>query len=272
MQRHELRRGRAAELVGEQLADLLVGSERLRHVTARGQHLHPQPIPAFAERGPLDQLRGGAFGGSQLGAAEPETDLGDQLQRRQLDVLQLTAVPIEPRRLDPRQETAARDRQRSMRRSPSLLPNTVGNRSLRTRDRLAGEPHVDLCFGRKHEPELAASLDHAGSKRAPETREERVEPRRGVGGRMLRPETIDQLVPPHRAVGVERQVAKEQPTLRRRQRALHAVPVDLDDERTTELNPHGRRRLQRFVNQTASVAAEARPDAKAGTAGRGDPV
>lgn len=144
VQGDEVSRGARAQLLTEQPADLVVCLERFRDVPTRGQRLHPQPVTTLAERSPLDKRRGCPLGGRQLGSPEAETGLRHQLERLELELLELATLLFDPWRLESRQKAALRDREGSVRGAPSRLPILIRGGRSRPREGIDGELDVDL--------------------------------------------------------------------------------------------------------------------------------
>ena len=249
VQRGDVRRGRRAELVAQQHAQLVVDAQRLGDVAARRQQLHQHRVARLAVRLALDQAARGAVGGGQLARPEPQRRARQRLERVGVQPVERGPLLVDPAPGELRQQRPLEQRQRRLgplRRAPRVAgrERRLGLGGGRERD-VDVEPHV-----RQRQPQVRAALDRLGPERAPQPREQRGQPGVRRAGRALVPHDVDQLVPPHRPLAVEREVREQQPPLAARQVVLDPAPVDLDGQGATQLDASGH-----WLNRTVTALA-----------------
>ena len=226
------RAGRAAELLAQQHADVLVDAQRLVDVAAGAQDLHQRGAGRLAVRLRLDGGAGGLLGLGPGGAAEPGAGDGERLQRLHAQVGELAAAGVDPRRLEPGQQAALGDLDRLAGRPPThaaASPLSSAARAARTRSGATSQS-IQASLG-QDQLQLGAPFQHARAERLAQAAERRGE-QRLVGGRraLAGPQRLGELVAADRAVAVQREVGEQQPALASAQRVFEPPSLELHDE------------------------------------------
>ena len=232
VERHHGRPGRRAELVAQQLAQLVERAQRLGGVARRLVDLHQQPVRGLAERRQPDRGARGVLGGVELAAAEPQPRLAERLQRAQAQALDLAAAVAHPRPVALGEERLGAERERGAGLRGGVLPAAVVERLGRDLDGVGERLGVDPQRLGQREPQLGAAGQRVGAERAAELRKQRGE--RGVRrrGRVLRPQHVLELVARAGAGPVVDEVGEQQLALAPGQRRA-GQPIAVADRDTT---------------------------------------
>ena len=222
------RRGRRAELVAEEGAELVVRLQGLGAVAARIEDLHQEPVAGLSKPRPRHERPGCTLGGIELAAADHETRFGNELERAQVDPVEPAADFDDPRRVLAGQEAAGRDVLSDAGRAPDLGPGLSAGGGLGTVKRFRSRLEVDPRTGRQDDSNVRASLER---DKPTELREQCRE--RGVhaGGRVFGPDRGLELAPGDGPESIRDEVDEEQPPLTPRELVLDPFAVHRRDQR-----------------------------------------
>jgi hypothetical protein len=162
-------RGRRTQLVAEDHPELLVGPQRLGAVALCRQRLHQTGVARLAVGEDANQLARRALGPG--GIAEPEPEVGRQLQRPDAELLDSPPLLLQPIRLEPRQELPVQNRRGAVE-GGAGAGRVLGHQALRSAEGLARALQVELAAGGQHEPQAVASLDRRRLQGAAEAGEQ----------------------------------------------------------------------------------------------------
>ena len=198
VQRDERGAGRAAELLAQQHADVLVDAQRLVDVAAGAQDLHQRGARGLAERLRLRRRRGRP--------ARPRARRRRRAWRRRRRASPAPRRAGRPARRGGRRSTAPRGRaagraRRSRRASLGGVPSLAAGRRVAGVTQLAGatSQSIQASVG-QDQLQLGAAFEHARAERLAQAAERRGE-QRLVGGRraLARPQGLGELVAADRA-------------------------------------------------------------------------
>ena len=234
------RAGRAAELLAQQDAHVLVDAQRLVDVAAHAQDLHQRGARGLAVGLSRDGGARGLLGFRPGGAAQSRADRRQRLERLGAQIGEPAAERVDPRRLEPRQQPPLGDLGRLARRIPRLLQRASLERPAGAPQLLRRDLPVDLRVVGQHERELRAALQHARAERLAQPGQRRRE-QRLVGRRRARarPQGLGELVAADRPVAVQREIGEQQPALTSAQRVFEPPSLELDLESTAYLYAGG---------------------------------
>ena len=132
--------GVGAELVAQQLAQLVERAQRLGGVAGRLVDLHQQPVRGLAERRQPDRGAGGVLGGVELAPAEPQPGLAQRLERAQPQRPRPRAALAHPRAVAVGEERLGAERERGAGLGGGVLVVAVLERLGGELDRLGEQP------------------------------------------------------------------------------------------------------------------------------------
>ena len=240
---------RRAELVAQQLAQLVERAQRLGRVAARLVGLHQQPVRRLAERREPDRRARGMLGRVELAPAEPQARLAERLQRAQPQPLDLAPPLAHPGPVALGQERLGAERQRGPRLRGGVAPAPVVERLHGDLDGVGERLRVDPQRLGQRQAQLGAAGQRVGPERAAQLREQRGE--RGVrgGGRVLGPQHVLELVARAGPRAVADEVGEQQLSLAPGQRAAgqSVATADRDPTAQADLPPDMLRHRRRTV-------------------------
>ncbi len=172
--------GAMPELVAQTSPQLVVDEQRVRAVAAGREELHQQPIAALAVGRAGDEPPAAALRRVELAAADLDARPADELQRAQVQLLELAAMLLDPRRglagqqlarADVLRHATRRSRQRASppSRSPPVRGGAPGGRPRRRPTRRLPAPAGArrVRSGRHGEASRAARTGPSRPRRAP---------------------------------------------------------------------------------------------------------
>lgn len=218
-----------AEFVAENIAQVGVDAECLRHVALGGEGLHEELVASFPQWCQVHEMAGGTYAGGQLGPSDVQTAHGIGLEGPEMDVGQPDTLAFDPRCLVGGQKLPFGGEQRYQRRTPRPLP--VANRDARFGAVHGLASSLDV-YPRVAQTQLqvGSPIDRVRSEDVTQFRDQSIEGIVGGGWRAVGPDRFDQLAATGWAVPIAYQVGEEEATLAARHLTVESALAALDDK------------------------------------------